>query len=368
MRNVLPVLPHDIETVAELRELYRASEARAARLRLLSASGRELAEAHPNRIDRILQSCADRLAYFVGRRHATVSYLTGAGGIQIPAPGQDGRHVGSVEIEGLASLEHVVDDEDRETVRMHLELMGATIDRICRERERAQLLATLQEREQRLEVLVGRLFSAQEEERRRVAHDLHDGVAQTVTALVRQLEGVSSAPSCDLPAADRLALAGIARGLLDELRGVIAGLRPTILDDLGLEASLRFIAEGLEADGYTTEVRISSDVERWPPNIETALFRVTQEAIYNIRKHAGGHCRVEIDLRADRDNGVRFLRIRDFGRGCGFPLPSSCDMPVGSRIGIDGMRERMTAIGGSLDWQAEKDGGVTVAARLPVTL
>lgn len=351
------------ETVAEMRELYRAAESRSARMRLLSASGQELAAADPASIADRLARSADRLAFFLGSRGAQVIEGDAATGIAIAAPGPARKPVARIRIEGIAALEDIADEEDREAAAMHLELLGATIDRIQRERERAALLAALREREKRLEHMVGRIFSAQEDERRRVSQELHDGVAQTATALARILEGRGGDAEA-LPAAERDRLAGIARELVRELRAVIGGLRPTMLDDLGLQAALRSLADGLEADGYRVTVGMSGDASRLSPTIETALFRVAQEAIANVRKHAGGPCAVAIELRTDGED--RFLRIRDSGHGPRAPVEAGgTASPSGRHVGIDVMHERMAAIGGRLDWSAGPSGGVTVTAHLP---
>lgn len=346
METGIPSMALQVETVAELRELYRAAEARAARLRLMSATGRQLALADAADAGPILQACAERLAYFLGFRSAKLVRGSVVPGLHIPAPGSTGRILGAVQIEGLASLEDIPDPEDREACRVQLEMMGATIDRI--------------EREQRLEFVVGRLFSAQEEERRRVSHELHDGVAQTATALARLLEG-SSAAAGDLDAAERPRLAAIARELVGELRSVIRGLRPTILDDLGLAAGLHSLAEALEAEGYCVTVRIDSDVLVWPAHVETALFRVAQEALTNVRKHAGGPCAVELALDARAGNREGTLRIADHGSGPG--QPHSTGQP---QFGIDVMRERMASIGGTLDWKSSGTEGVSVEATFPM--
>lgn len=354
-------LPPQIETIAELRELYRAAEARAARLRLLSATGRDLAEAGSAGFEAPLQRAAERLAFFVGSRSARLVAEAEAGAIALPAPGPDAGPVGWIVIEGLASADAIPDAEDREAFGMHLELMGATLHRIAAERERAGLLSALRDREARLELLVSRMFSAQEEERRRVSQDLHDGVAQTATALVRMLEGGGAQSGEDLSAAGREQLAAIARGLVRELRAVIGGLRPTLLDDLGLVAALQSLAEGLEAEGYAVSLHFEGDTARLAAPVETALFRVAQEAFSNIRKHAGGPCAVRIELLL-REDGERVLRITDSGHG---PAAPQAEGPPGSHVGIDVMRERMAAIGGSLAWRAGPGGGVSVSARLP---
>ena len=363
MRIPSPVLDHQIETIAELRELYRASEARAARLRLLSASGRAMAEAGSDAIEAVLEQIAGQLAFFVGYSHAQVSFDPNAMGIAIPAPGNAAHIVGRIDIQGLSSMDQIIDIEDRDTFQMQLELMGATIDRVNRERERAALLSALQEREQRLEYLVGRIFSAQEDERRRVSHDLHDGVAQTATALARMLEGGGSKANTDIPAPERLKFAAIARDLVTELREVIAGLRPTLLDDLGLEAAIRSLRDTLASDGFDVELRIERSNIEWPANTETALFRVAQEAVTNIRKHARRGCRVEIAFLVSAVDGSLQLRIEDFGEGGSFMPIDGDENALGVHVGIDVMRERMSAISGRLIWEKKPNGGVTVIAQ-----
>jgi len=352
------VLPDDGETIAELRELYRAAEARAARLRLLSAAGRDLTEAGSDDLDTVLCACARRLAFFLGRREAELADGAEGAGIAIQAPGADNRIIARLRIDDLDRLEAIPDAEDRDAVRMHLELMGATIDRVRKDRERARLLTELTDREKRLEALLEQIFTAQEEERRRVAYDLHDGVAQTATALVRMLEsaGGDSAHPHTAPSE-------VARMLVTELRCVIAGLRPTLLDDLGLLPALQFLAEGLEAEGYAVSISLPHLDTRLAPGAETALFRIAQEAIANIRKHAGDPCDVAIVAKVVGDAFT--LRIEDSGRGPSEATRNAAGR-AGYNVGIEGMKERMSALGGTLDWSAGAMCGVVVEARLPL--
>ena len=163
MNRITPLSPPPIDTIGELKQLYRDAEARAARLRLLSDSGRALAQADATTLDEILAQSANRLAFFLGQARAEVVRAPeGATGLPLPAPGGSGRSLGTVRMEGLSRLSDIAHDEDREAVRLHLELMALACDRVAREGERARLLTALQEREQRLEFVVGRLFAAQE--------------------------------------------------------------------------------------------------------------------------------------------------------------------------------------------------------------
>ncbi|MDJ0643038.1 MAG: histidine kinase [Erythrobacter sp.] len=357
------ILPPGTETIAELRDLYREAEGRAARMRLISASERALAEADFESLSEIVQHCGDRLAFFVGGRGATMHEAGADRGIALRAPGPQGEVVGHIEIDSLESIDAIADPEDREAVRIQLDLIGTAIDRIRKEREKAKLLSTLQDREKSLEQLVERIFTAQEEERRRVSHELHDGVAQTATALVRILENAESRGGTLVANSGSAQPAEIARGLVSELRRVIAGLRPTLLDDLGLIPALQSLAESLEADGCTVTQRLETGASRMSPIVETALFRVAQEAVSNIRKHASIPCDVVIEANLDKETGDRVLRISDFGRG-----PISKDRKrapfMGDSVGIEVMKERMAGIGGTLVWKAGKDRGVVVEAWL----
>lgn len=354
----------EIETIAGLRELYRAAEARAARLRLLSMTGSALANASPDNLDMVVRECVTRLAYFVGGRRAEVALGDQGAGIPIRAPGPTRRVVARIEVDGLASIDAIPDSEDREAVRLHCEMLGATIDRMERESERTRLLATLQDRERNLETLVGGIFQAQEDERRRVSQELHDGVAQTAIALARMLEGGTAPGANDLTAIERARLARIARDLVGELRSVIGGLRPTLLDDLGLEAALQALVDGLAEDGFDARLTSGGGAGRLPAHVETALFRVGQEAIANVRKHAGDPCAVEVDLMLGRAAPRRYLRVRDHGAGVRpDALPRS--LGGGIHVGIDIMRERMAAVGGWLEWEACQSGGIAVTAWLP---
>ncbi|MGB3472483.1 MAG: ATP-binding protein [Erythrobacter sp.] len=364
MTSSQTVLPTDAETIAELRELYRAAESRAARLRLLSVSGRELAQVDPEDLDSALETCAQRLAFFTGHRAARLVPASDSQGLAIRAPGPAGQIVARLVIDDLPSLNAVANAEDRDAVRMQLELMGATIDRVQKERERVVLLTSLQDREKRLEVLLEKVFSAQEEERRRVSHELHDGVAQTATALVRLLESSQTVTKDEMEAeTSSIRPTEVARGLVTELRRVIAGLRPTLLDDLGLVPALRSLAEGLEAEGYEVGLVLPEGDARLASVVETALFRVAQEAITNIRKHAGGLCEVSIAVALNADTFT--LSISDTGRG-----PSEATLAAGGltghSVGIDVMRERMAALGGTLEWRAGEVNGVSIRASLPL--
>ncbi|TCD06673.1 sensor histidine kinase [Erythrobacteraceae bacterium CFH 75059] len=363
MQSTPAPVPLPLDNVAELRALYRAAEARAARLRLLTEAGRELAGVTSDTAKPVLERCAQRLALFVGVSKARLHLDPSASGLAVAAPGRSDAVLARLELRGVGRLADIADAEDRAAAALLLELMGTTLDRIRRDDERSALLDALREREGRLESLVGQVLAAQEEERRRVARDLHDGVAQTATALFRMLDAADQRVG---GGKDKASPAQIARSLVRELRRVIAGLRPTLLDDLGLEAAVQALAEQLQEDGYTVAMTVEPLRCALTGAAETALFRVAQEAITNIRKHAG-RAAVAVVLRRD-DTGV-VLRVTDDGAGAGDePMPDPARGHAGgARLGIDGMKERMAMIGGSLDWCGPPGKGVSVTARLPVS-
>jgi two-component system, NarL family, sensor kinase len=348
-------VPGFLDSISSLRELYRSSEARSARLRLVIEAGRDLATATSDNLDDILGVSARQAAYFSGHVSGAITFDADAGGYALIAPGADARRVGTLVL-SPRSPASPMEAEDEATLALLCQLIAATIERVAHDRERENLLEALREREKRLEHVVDQLFRAQEDERRRVSGELHDGVAQTASALFRRLE----MRNADNPGASNadLELANVAQGLVRELRRVISGLRPTALDDLGLAAALSGIAESLRTEGYEVDLRVSGE-RQWPPLVATALFRVAQESLTNIRKHAGGPCRVEIDLTAEPGTGATTLRVRDFGRGFAANTPSD---DYGQHIGIEVMTERMTALGGSLTVRPHEAGGVVVFA------
>jgi two-component system, NarL family, sensor kinase len=347
---------HDPDTVSELRAHYRAAEARAARLRLLIEAGRDLSAANAQTLDALLASAGRRAALFCGCTDGYVTLGPDAPGLDLIAPGANSRKVGGLLLQPPGRAAQVVDLEDAEALGMLRQLMAAAIDRVGRDGERDHLLGLLRERERRLESLVARLFSAQEDERRRVSRELHDGVAQSAGALFRQIEAQKTGASPEAVAK----LAGMAKGLMRELRAAIADMRPTALDDLGLIAAVTSLADSVSARGYDVEL-FTTGPDRWPSTLETAFFRVAQEALNNVVRHSGGPCRVNVGVRGDPKGGRWELVVRDWGVGFG-EEPSG--MSPGDHIGLEVMRERMIAIGGRLGITSPQGGGVEIVASL----
>jgi signal transduction histidine kinase len=230
--------------------------------------------------------------------------------------------------------------------------------------ENARLYEELAERERELHDLVGRIIDAQEEERRRVAYEVHDGLTQMAAGAYRRLElFVEHRP----PEAtqDRKELedaVALVQQTVGEARRVIANLRPTTLDDFGLATAIGMQADELRAEGYEASYEDTLGEERLPAVLETTLFRVAQEALSNVRKHAETD-RVFIAL--ERHDGFVRLEVRDWGRGFE-PTEVRQGSGPGERVGLSSMRERIILLGGSLEIRSKPGAGTSVMAEVPV--
>ena len=154
----------------------------------------------------------------------------------------------------------------------------------------------------------------------------------------------------------------LVRRKVEEARRVIEGLRPAALDDIGLAAALQLLVEELRPDGWRVDYEEDLGTERLPDETETALYRVAQEALTNARKHAkttSAHVRL-----GRRRTKVR-LEVRDFGRGFEHSATPEGSGP-GEKVGISGMRERITLLSGDFKARSRPGQGTTVVAEVPL--
>ena len=228
----------------------------------------------------------------------------------------------------------------------------------------AERTAQLAERERRLSELVGKLMAVQEEERRRVAYEVHDGLTQTAAAAHLYLQAFAEdhPPATATGRAELDRALGLVRKTVVEARHVIEGLRPTALDGFGLATAIRLEIEQLRSEGWRVDYEDGLGGERLPAEIETALFRVAQEALTNARKHARTD-RARVTL-ARRGKTIH-LEVRDDGRG--FDPSSPTSNGPGERVGLAGMRERVALLGGELEIHSRPGAGTRVIARVPLT-
>ncbi|HEY3129902.1 MAG TPA: GAF domain-containing protein, partial [Acidobacteriota bacterium] len=224
----------------------------------------------------------------------------------------------------------------------------------------------VQQAEMALRQLSGRLLQLQDEERRRLARELHDTTGQTLAALVINLSTVKSR-SGNLKEKDRRMLAEIlelAEECSREIRTLSYLLHPPALDELGLTSTLRWYVEGfVERSGIQVDMVMPPKLEGLPQEAEVALFRIVQESLTNINRHSGSST---AGIRIAINNGEVMLEVKDQGRGM---PPRTLEEPVGGvsglGVGIAGMRERIRQLGGRLEIDSG-EGGTTVKAMLPV--
>jgi len=259
-----------------------------------------------------------------------------------------GRVVGVLNVHSRAARDYGDDD---------LVLLTHVANLMARAIENARLYRRLAEREEMLERFASRTVEAQELERRRLAGEIHDGISQRLVSLWYHLlaaeDGVGDGDVVrrELSVAKELATAA-----LEETRSAITGLRPFVLDDLGL-------GPGLESLGRTlagVEVEVDVDPVELPSHVEVALYRIAQEALQNVVKHAGATT-VRVLLSA-ADDGVRLVVSDD---GIGFDEDTIADAQQRQSYGLVGIRERAELIGASLQLASRPGTGTTVEVMVP---
>jgi two-component system NarL family sensor kinase len=227
--------------------------------------------------------------------------------------------------------------------------------------EHANLFGALADKESALEALVRTTIEAQEEERRRVATEIHDGVTQQLVSIWYRLQACGRALRGEPGRAEHelSAARDLVDSALEEARSAIYDLRPSLLDDLGLSPSLRALALGQFDREVDLDLQID-DLAPLPPHLEVALYRIAQEALTNVRKHAQAS-HVKITLR-EADSHIE-LRIED--DGCGFASQPSQSQRPPTSFGLTGMTERASLIGGELSLRSTPGRGTVVTVRVP---
>ncbi len=218
--------------------------------------------------------------------------------------------------------------------------------------------ALLVEQEQEmLSTYIRLVTEAQEEERRRLARDLHDGPAQHLAMLVRNLEGASSTNGGELSA-----LHTSAASVLSELRKLARDQRPTLLDDLGLVPALEWLfSESNHPPDLSTSLTVEGLAVRLQSATEVSLYRIAQEALRNSERHAHA---TKVDAMIRFDEGLVTLTISDDGQGFAAPQ-SPGEFVRAGRLGLMGMHERAELVGAALGIRSSPTGGTTVTVDAP---
>jgi len=234
--------------------------------------------------------------------------------------------------------------------------------------EQAELYRRLNDARERYQMLLRQAVTIQEQERRRVARELHDETAQQLTALALNLQAVAEMVEMgnveDVEIKTMLRKAhSIAVNAGAEVARLIRELRPTLLDTLGLPAAVHNLAEtNLSSQGVNVSTEFQGMDRRLSPETELSLFRIAQEAISNIVRHSEAK-NATIKLECDADKCV--LRVEDDGKGFDVSQITSIDQK-GRGAGLFGMTERVTMVGGTCSCQSQPGRGTKIVARVPI--
>ena len=283
---------------------------------------------------------------------------TGRFRIDVITYGKDGTPVW---VEGITIA--LRDEQGEGEITGYVNIRRDITERKRTEEELRRLNRELAERGRDLRGLVRRIVAIQEEERRRVAYEVHDGFTQTAAASYRRLQTFAEhhRPESEEDREDLEDAMALVRRAVEEARSVIANLRPTTLEDFGLATAIRLQIEELQAEGFEASYEDTLGEERLSSTLEVNLFRVAQEALSNVRKHAKTD---RVCVAIGRHEGVVRLEVRDWGRGFR-PSGVRGSGGPGETVGLSSMRDRVALLNGSLQIRSEPGLGTSVVAELP---
>jgi signal transduction histidine kinase len=240
-----------------------------------------------------------------------------------------------------------------------LELLRAVAERSAMAIDRARMTDALREREMRIVELSGHLLKAQEEERKRISRELHDETGQALMVIrlyLGMLDGTVKTPE----AKDKIGeLLAVVDRTIEGIRRIIGRLSPLVLQELGMISAIRKEAKDLvKTAGVQARVDISENVGRLDPVIETAIYRVVQESLHNVAKHAQAR---NVDIQMERRGETLKLVIEDDGTGIR-PVTN----PMRPSFGMAGMRERISTLGGQMKVESRKGEGTKISITVPL--
>ncbi|KRR24169.1 histidine kinase [Bradyrhizobium lablabi] len=220
-----------------------------------------------------------------------------------------------------------------------------------------RLQATLAERN----ALTRKLIEVQDEERRRLARELHDEFGQSLTAIAAQTASITHTVERECPPLleECRSISRTTAGLMDTLRGALVRLRPPDVDELGLTLSLESLVaswNGFEKGRTRFEIAVTGKADDLPPGVSASLYRIAQEAITNAAKHAQAR---NVQLRLEAGDADVVLTVEDDGEAVTAGLTPNAGM------GMLGMQERVVSLGGTLQFERRETGGARLVARIP---
>jgi signal transduction histidine kinase len=240
-----------------------------------------------------------------------------------------------------------------------IELLRAVADRSALAIDRARMTDALREREMRIVELSGHLLKAQEEERKRISRELHDETGQALMVIrlyLGMLDGTVKTRNGKAKIGELLA---VVDRTIEGIRRIIGRLSPLVLQELGLVSAIRKEAKDLaKTAGVQSRVAIGDDVGRLDPVIETAIYRVVQESLHNVAKHAQAQ---NVNIQMERRGETLTLVIEDDGVGI-----RAITNPLRPSFGVAGMQERISTLGGHMRVTSRKGEGTKISVTVPV--
>ena len=222
------------------------------------------------------------------------------------------------------------------------------------------------ERTAELQKLTHRLLKVQDDERRKVARDLHDTTGQTLAALKMAVSLMQTCKEMSAALAIASQVEQLADQAIGEIRTMSYLLHPPLLDEVGFGCAAEWYIEGFaKRSGISVRAEIAKTSERLPGNVEIALFRVLQESLTNVHRHSGAS---DASIHFQHAGDALILEIRDFGKG----IPAERmlllrGVSAQTGVGLAGMRERLHELNGSLEIQSD-DRGTSIRATVPLSL
>jgi len=282
---------------------------------------------------------------------------------------------GWLALRGVAQSEHAVEALNRAHDGLALRVEQRTVEltkaneqlkRALDEQQRNE--EALRKSEQQLKLLSSQLLTAQENERLRVARELHDSVSQSLSALKFRVENILEKMdhgSSGLPDDLNGALIPMIQESIEEVRKIYMGLRPSVLDDLGIVAAINWFCREFQNASRHISVQQTIDIEESevPDSLKIVIFRVLQEALNNVAGHSqAGHVYISL---LKKNASVEFV-IRDDGIGFQLDEVSTVDRPDRG-LGLSSMKERVELAGGCFDIQTGKGSGTLIQTSYPVS-
>ena len=262
----------------------------------------------------------------------------------------------------FAAVVIVVIGEANLRERARLRIAAGELEEKVRERT-----AALDSANHSLRHLTARLLNLQDDERRRIARELHDNAGQALSALAMNLGAVAEDLGGLMKTAGKVAdSASMVRQMSDDIRTMSYLLHPPLLDEMGLAAALRWYVEGFaERSKIAVDLECRKDFGRLSREVETAIFRIVQECLINIHRHSGS---ATAAVRLSWLDGQVRLEVADNGKGISPQMRDQMESGGTVGVGVRGMRERVRQLGGSLKISSDDAGtGTRIVVHLPDT-